>query len=75
MRFEMDSGASLSTSAPELLADILPRVVRRLAQPAGSMDRPLGCIEGSCQRLQLPQSRKLAACGYGGPGGGRDCSK
>ena len=74
MRFEMEEGASLSTSGPELLADILPRVVGRLAEPAGSTGRPVVAVERSRQRQLPPRLRKLAACGYGASGG-RDCSK
>ena len=74
MPFELNDDALLATSGPELLADILPRVVRRLAQPAGSAGRLLVDVRGSRPRPLPPPIRKLAAFGYGASGG-RDCSK
>lgn len=49
MRFETHSGTCHSTSGPELLADILPRVVERIGRPVESTRRPLVVVEGSSQ--------------------------
>jgi len=62
MRFETDSATCHSTSGPELLADILPRVVERIVRPSGLIVGPLTVVEGASQPRSLTQRTRYSSC-------------